>query len=320
MRISVVMATYNGRAHVEEQLASILAQTRLPDEIVVVDDASHDGTPDLVEAALAKGAVPYRLLRHAANQGATRTFCDGIRAAANDWIALSDWDDVWYPERLAVLAEHAEQPGAGLVFSDMRVTDERLESLGYSFFTSLAFSVRERADVAEGRAFQVLARRNVVSGASCLFRRSAVEPFLDIPSLWLHDYWIALAASLQGKVVCIERELVHYRQHRANATGGKKPTFAGDTVRARAKTRAAYTDEADLFRAMRVELERNAERLPPKVFAMARATLDGKIAHLDARASMQGGGRLRRAVVELMAGRYHRYGRGLRGFVKDLLI
>ena len=118
MTISVVIPGYNGAQFIQEALESVLAQTRLPQEIIVVDDASTDGTPDLVES-FAKGApLSVRLIRLNKNSGGpARPMNVGVDAASADYIALLDQDDVMLPSKVAVSADLLSRyEGAALAF------------------------------------------------------------------------------------------------------------------------------------------------------------------------------------------------------------
>lgn len=128
--ISVVIPLYNRREEVGRALASVLQQTRSADEIVVIDDASRDGSADAV-AALGESRI--RLLRHERNQGPAAARNSGITAARGDWIALLDSDDEWEPEKLALqleaLARVPDAPAAGVtgyIIRDYRTDEERV--------------------------------------------------------------------------------------------------------------------------------------------------------------------------------------------------
>lgn len=95
--ISVVIPAYNRRQQVQRAIASALAQSLPPHEILVVDDASSDDTPAAV-AALADPRL--RLLRHDRNRGAGAARNTGVAAATGKWIAFLDSDDEWKPPKL----------------------------------------------------------------------------------------------------------------------------------------------------------------------------------------------------------------------------
>lgn len=117
MSISVVIPAFNGAAFIRDALESVYSQTMPPDEIVVVDDASTDGTPALLHEMAENAPVPVRLIVEPHNHGGPAGPLNvGIAAAAGDLIAVLDQDDVFLPEKLEqqsrVLREH---PGVAAV-------------------------------------------------------------------------------------------------------------------------------------------------------------------------------------------------------------
>jgi glycosyltransferase involved in cell wall biosynthesis len=94
--LAAVMAVYNQRATIAEALDSVLAQTRLPDEIIVVDDGSTDGSGDLVAQ---RYGSRVQLIRQP-NRGAAAARNTGVRAANAAMIAFIDSDDKWFPQYL----------------------------------------------------------------------------------------------------------------------------------------------------------------------------------------------------------------------------
>jgi len=213
-RISVCMAAYNGERYIEEQLRSILGQLSPEDEVVVVDDASTDGTPDVVRALQDER---IRLLEHTANQGIVATFEEAIRSAANDIIFLSDQDDVWAPEKVAiVLRAFLENPDVTLVATDAAVMDANGTLLFESYF-------RPRGKFRPGLWANLL--RNRYGGCTMAFRVSILPEILPFPRNYdvLHDIWIGVRNYLShGRALYIDQPLIWGRRHAATATGRKK--------------------------------------------------------------------------------------------------
>jgi glycosyltransferase involved in cell wall biosynthesis len=113
-RIAAVIPTHERADLVVRALGSVLAQSRPPDEIVVVDDGSTDDTAARV------GAIPGVRLVRQANAGAAAARNRGVREAGGDWIAFLDADDLWTPGHLArveraILATEGRAP---LLFAD----------------------------------------------------------------------------------------------------------------------------------------------------------------------------------------------------------
>jgi glycosyltransferase involved in cell wall biosynthesis len=115
MTISVVLATYNGEKFIREQIDSILAQTLLPDEIIVSDDYSTDRTWEILEAYQSVFPSLFHLYRNTGKHGAHNNFKNAFRYVTSDVVAPCDQDDIWMPEKLersvAALAD-----GISLVF------------------------------------------------------------------------------------------------------------------------------------------------------------------------------------------------------------
>src|ERR1700751_1590888 len=98
MRVSIALAVYNGERFIAEQLESLANQTRLPDELIVSDDASTDQTVELIREFAARASFPVRLLLNDENVGCTRNFDRALRECNGDIIFLCDHDDVWYAD------------------------------------------------------------------------------------------------------------------------------------------------------------------------------------------------------------------------------
>lgn len=106
--VTAVIPTYNTRDCVLAAIESALTQEGVSVEVVVVDDASRDGTPDLVEEQYA-GDARVRVIRREQNGGPSAARNIGFRAAEGTWIGLLDADDLWKPGRLAKLLAHEHE-------------------------------------------------------------------------------------------------------------------------------------------------------------------------------------------------------------------
>ena len=111
--VSVVMATLDGIDTVERSLRSLAAQTLAPMEIIVVDDGSTDGTPDLL-AALQRTIPNLVVAGTPDNRGFPAALNRAISMASGDFVALADDDDVYLPNRLEVSAELLQRTGADM--------------------------------------------------------------------------------------------------------------------------------------------------------------------------------------------------------------
>ncbi len=222
-RISIALCTYNGARFLEEQLGSYLAQTRLPDELVVCDDGSTDGSLAILERFAGRAPFPVRLERNAERLGSTKNFEKAIGLCTGELIATSDQDDIWLPHKLALgEAGFDVDPQRGLVFSDAEVVDEDLRALGYTLWQSIHLGPWQQWRVRKGNAFDVLLRQWLVTGATMMFRASYLPYVLPIPESWIHDGWIAFLIGAMAPVGLLDSSTVQYRQHGGQQIGGKK--------------------------------------------------------------------------------------------------
>jgi len=226
-RVSVALCTYNGARFLPEQLRSIAAQTLLPAELVVSDDGSTDDTVQIVEAFAERALLPVRLVRNSPALGTTKNFEAALAQTTGSILVLSDQDDSWHENRIerAVAVLDAD-PHNQLVFSDARLVDGDGAPLGYGLLDSLSARDAERSALVDGRSFEVLLRRNLVTGATAMFRRELFDVARPFPEEWVHDEWLAMLAAVIGRAVLLPEELVDYRLHGGNQIGTVEPTLA----------------------------------------------------------------------------------------------
>jgi glycosyltransferase involved in cell wall biosynthesis len=321
--VSVALCTYNGAAFLPDQLASIAAQSRPPDELVVRDDASEDDTPAVLRAFAARAPFPVRFERNAERLGSIRNFDGAIGACTGDLIALSDQDDVWRPGKLAVLERRLhDSPGVGLVFSDADVVDAALNPTGARLWERIGFDRRQQRFWRARGALTALVPGRIVTGATMAFRstfRALVLPTPEGIAPMIHDGWIALAIAAVAGVEFIDEPLVAYRQHAAQQIGAPGPLDARRRLGPIAS--AAHVNTYSMYIASLEALQKRlaAGRAGPEGVAAAR--LIGTILrHFEIRANLPSRrlDRLPLVLRELASRRYHDYGNGVRSLIKDL--
>lgn len=123
--ISVIIPVYNGERFLAEALQSVLDQTLPPDEIIVVDDGSTDGTAEIIATASANSVVPIQYV-YQPNQGPAAARNHGLRLAQGELIAFQDADDLWAAQKLATqvaLFRRYPQAHAVIGYSQIVFTD-----------------------------------------------------------------------------------------------------------------------------------------------------------------------------------------------------
>lgn len=323
MKISVGMCTYNGADFLSDQLESILAQSRPPDEIVVCDDGSTDETQSLLKQFAATSPVPISLHFNEKNLGSVRNFEKAINLCTGDVIALSDQDDVWRADKLHRTEDaFRTAPKAGLVFSDAEIVDEDLKSLERRMWDDIGFDAHKRKLVRLGRALEVLITGWTVTGATMAFRSEFVKLSLPIPDgiAMIHDGWIALTVATVADVVMIEEPLIKYRQHGKQQIGApeRKPEAEEPNVMQAFRRR---NNSADLYKILETLEQRLVSQSASYDTRNALSFVSDYSFHLNVRANLPQNrlNRLPRILRELMTRRYHEYANGFKSAAKDLV-
>lgn len=222
--VSVVMATYNGEKFIRKQLDSILQQTYPNIEIVVVDDCSIDQTIDIVrQYAYQHPAI--KLYVNETNLGYVKNFEKGMVLASGDYIAPSDQDDIWLPEKISVLINEIND--YAIVYCNSTLIDDQDNPIG-----------KNLSDVKKLISFDDCLNYTVgnsAPGHGMLFPRKLVTDAVPLPSMIPHDYWLGFVATFYSKLKYIDKSLVLYRQHDSNVFGAAKIKSAEGNTRVRKK-------------------------------------------------------------------------------------
>ncbi|WP_407444898.1 glycosyltransferase [Fibrobacter sp.] len=219
-KICIVLATYNGEKYLPQMLDSLCAQTRKTDTIIAVDDGSKDSTLEILESY--KDRLPLQITAFEKNCGHRAAFSKCLEIASTqtgdeDFIALADHDDIWLPQKLALLEKAIEEPVDGkkpdLVFGDANVIDGEGNLVEESW--------RKIENIQEHLSLKALLTGFTnVTGCLVLFRASLLKQVLPIPQgVPVHDQWITLCAAANNGYKAIKEPVIQYRIHGNNAIG-----------------------------------------------------------------------------------------------------
>jgi glycosyltransferase involved in cell wall biosynthesis len=321
MKISVALCTFNGEPFLLDQLNSIEQQSRPPDELVVCDDGSEDGTRAIVDRFARRVGFKISFSVNTRRLGVTENFGRALSLCSGDLIVPCDQDDVWEPDKLATLeACFLNDPELLLAFSDLAIVTPQGKLADRTQWQRLQFGRSLRAEVNGGRAFELLLRFNVITGAAMAFRSSLRGRALPIPADFVHDEWIGLVAAATGRVLCVDRPLVRYRQHARQAIGPAAAHVLAQYRHARANMNRPYF--VRMVARTRSLHERLLAHRDAVLHSISLSMVEEKLLHAQTRLRMRDEALIRwpLAIGEAVRGRYSRYGYGLKSFLQDLVL
>jgi glycosyltransferase involved in cell wall biosynthesis len=213
------MATWNGARFLAEQLGTVVPQLAPGDELVIVDDASHDRTMEILECAQKElQTAMIRLHRNQCTLGAISTFERALALGRGEILLLCDQDDYWLPGKVErIRRAFAEDAVATLVLSDAQLIDGEGNMLASSLATWKPYRPGLFSNLV----------RNTFLGCTMAFRRSSLKYCLPFPAgTPMHDQWIGMLHIMFGKVVYLDEPLILYRRHGGNATADTHASWA----------------------------------------------------------------------------------------------
>ncbi|MGD9916418.1 MAG: glycosyltransferase family 2 protein [Paenirhodobacter sp.] len=221
--VTVLMASYNGAAALAPQLESFAAQTLPPTRVLISDDGSRDATRAMVaEFAAAHPDLGVELLEGPC-RGAARNFLHLLaQPVETDFVALSDQDDIWLPEKLAEAVRQLRAlPGAEPALYCGR-TWEVGEDLGKR---------RLSRGAPKPASFRHALVQNIAGGNTMVFNRAAAEELrlaaLNTEDVVVHDWWAyQIMTGLGARVIFDDVPHMLYRQHAGNLIGANRGVAA----------------------------------------------------------------------------------------------
>lgn len=321
--ISIALCTYNGENYLEDQLKSILKQTRLPNEVVICDDCSFDGTIAILEKF--KEAAPFKVSihRNGINLGSTKNFEKCINLCIGDLIFLSDQDDYWLENKLEKIEkEFKDNNTLNLVFTDGFVVDKNLKSLNYTLFQSLGFDERKKKKIDKYREFDVLMFRDVITGCTMAFKKNAMQGPI-FPNGWIHDAWIGLtvAAIYPGSIKYLDVPLIYYRQHGFNQVGALNwsTVRTNESFISNIKKNQFDQIEKAYYNFQKIKNDFDTFNIVPKDKS-TKKRFDKICLHFENRMNLNSGwfNNNKIALIEFITLRYFTFGKGFLTMLRDL--
>ncbi|MHA6752068.1 glycosyltransferase [Dermacoccus nishinomiyaensis] len=212
--VTVVVVCYNHERYVTESLDSILAQTRTPERVLIIDDASEDGTVSRIESWLSlHPEAGYELVVHSQNTGLCCGLNEALATISTPFYTYISADDRMLPERLDALIDRWAKDGghAVAVYSNARRIDADGQLLQPDYRTLHEWPSDPEA--LEGNIHTRLLRHCWLPAASVLVSTEAVRAVQGYDERWFfedHDLWLRLAAT--GSFLVVDQPLVEFRE------------------------------------------------------------------------------------------------------------
>ncbi len=225
MKVSIVLATYNGAKYIEELLVSLLTQTNQDWELIVSDDGSTDETLSIVQKYEIKLGNRLVVVNNDSGfHGPTANFINGLKHASGSLFMLCDQDDIWLPEKIELSVQVIENAletvkdnRPVLATCALTVTDAELNPI---LNIRDCCSTYSDLDYAAG----LLSNAYSSNGSSMIFNQNAAAFLLNeaneiLNSNLMYDRWLCLYTAFTGCFINIDTPLMLYRLHGANTVG-----------------------------------------------------------------------------------------------------
>lgn len=203
--VSVVTSTYDRAELLPAAIASVLGQRAVDLELIVVDNASTDRTPEVLAAI---DDERLRVVRNETNLGGIGGRNAGIRAARGTWVAIHDDDDLWAPDKLRAQLDAAEAAGAGWA------------TVGCVYIDGAGRITGGRPPLPADQLLAQLPLRYAIRGgiSNVLWRRDLLDDGgqLDPRLTMTADWDLALRLARTGPPVVVHHPYLACRQHASN--------------------------------------------------------------------------------------------------------
>ena len=206
------MAVYNGANFLRKQLDSIYSQTYKDIEVIAIDDCSTDNSPKILKEYHEEFGLIYQ--NNPKNLGYLKTFEIALSLCSGDFIAFSDQDDIWLPEKIERLINEIGEHS--LIYSDASIINED----DHIIIESISKYTKTGALPSSEHHFKKATFYWLALGCTMLFKQELLKDF--IPFLndgTAHDRQVSIHAGRRNKIKNLKTPLVHYRLHSRNTFG-----------------------------------------------------------------------------------------------------
>lgn len=216
-KVDILLTTYNTKIeYLKHQVESILNQTYKNFTLIISDDCSPNEEVRTILKEYEKQDNRIKLHFQEKNLGCTKSFEYLLKQSTADYIAFSDHDDIWYPNKIEECLKILKEKNVDLVYCDAKQIDENGRVLNESYLTY------KNMPKVNGKNFILPYARHIAIGCSQMITKEVKEKMLPFTkNTFAHDWHSTYIASNLKGIYCIERPLFEYRIHSDNIFGGR---------------------------------------------------------------------------------------------------
>ncbi|MEM8955135.1 MAG: glycosyltransferase [Verrucomicrobiota bacterium] len=219
MKIAAIIPCYNHERYIAGAIESVLAQTRRPERLLVIDDGSSDGSVDVIKGFEGEEGFSWRGRENRGAHATINELVEWSEAEGCEAVSILNSDDAYEKGRLASLVNVLEmREEVQVVCSGLQIMDDDGEALAMDHPRAKWFRAIWSMEDMEPKDFCVwLGTGNFVATTSNVLARTAfARRFPFRPYRFNHDYYFLAQAVIRGGLELVEEPLVRYRVHESN--------------------------------------------------------------------------------------------------------
>lgn len=220
--VDILMASYNGEKYISQQIESILTQSYTDWKLYINDDCSTDNTAEIAKKYSEKYPNKIFFTQNNKNSGSSGiNFFNMISKSSGDIVMTADQDDIWLKDKVKTAVGILEnEKGPALLHTDLQIADESGNVLCKSMIKTQHINVNRKTT-------NKLIVQNIATGCTIAFNRQLADLIKAPQGQPVHDWYIAVVASIFGKIIFSDTADILYRQHGGNACGAVDMSSSG---------------------------------------------------------------------------------------------
>lgn len=214
--VSVLMSVYNGEKYILEQLSSIKTQSNQPNEVIIIDDCSTDGTVRLIEDYINVNGLSetWRLIKNKRNHGWKCNFISGLKYISGDIIFFSDQDDIWFKNKIEIYKSIFKQNQQTNVIASQETKWDGLKSVTDLIIESKEYNIvpfNKENFFIQSSGCTMAVRMNYVNSVIQFYKND-----------WAHDDFFWKMSLLDESLALINSSSILHRIHGSNESLKKR--------------------------------------------------------------------------------------------------